>query len=107
MMNSDISSSVHARHSDHCCRDKHGKTCVRCVEKDKRQEKLEERGKRVAREAEVSAALAARVDTQASGKVRWADKLLTVNELARTEANRVQQAPRTLNDQAWLTERHR
>ncbi len=43
------------------------------------------------REAEVSAALAARAESRAAGKVRWYDKLPSVGKLAKSAANKVHQ----------------
>lgn len=55
--------------------------------------------KRSVREAQVAAALAARADTMATGKVRWDDKLPTVDKLAKTAAKKTQQALKTGNSQ--------
>ncbi|CAD6573420.1 MAG: hypothetical protein ASARMPRED_006073 [Alectoria sarmentosa] len=55
--------------------------------------------KRVVRETQVAAALDVRADTRAAKKVRWDDKLPTVDKLARTGANKAQQASKTANAQ--------
>lgn len=57
------------------------------------------KAKRSVREAQVAAALAARADTMATGKVRWDDKLPTVDKFAKTAANKTQQALKTVNSQ--------
>lgn len=79
------------------CIDKQGKTCVLCVEAERRSENDHVKGKRREREAEVAAALAARADTFAAARGRWGDKLPTVNKLARTAANKAQQASKMGN----------
>ena len=87
------------RHPWVYCLDKEGKTCVLCVEADKRFERVQLQAKRVVRETQVAAALDVRADTRAAKKVRWDDKLPTVDKLARTGANKAQQASKTANAQ--------
>ena len=80
------------RHPEAYCLDKEGKTCVMCKEAEKRFKRSQLKDQRVAREAQVAAALAARADTLAAGKVRWDTKLPSMNKLAKTESKRAQQA---------------
>ncbi|CAF9943500.1 MAG: hypothetical protein ALECFALPRED_000515 [Alectoria fallacina] len=87
------------RHPWVYCLDKEGRTCVLCVEADKRFERVQLQAKRVVRDAQVAAALDVRADTRAAKKVRWDDKLPTVDKLARTGANKAQQALKTANAQ--------
>ena len=85
------------RHPERFCQDKHGKSCVLCIEAKKRSGKDEEKEKRGAREAEVAAALAARAESLAERKMVWNEKLPTVNKLAKSAANKAQQAVRASN----------
>ncbi|KAF6226649.1 hypothetical protein HO173_012395 [Letharia columbiana] len=97
---------VELEHVFHCsyhpevyCLDKEGKTCVLCEEGERRFEMNQLKAKRSVRDAQVAAALAARADTMATGKVRWDDKLPTVDKLAKTAAKKTQQALKTGNSQ--------
>lgn len=83
------------RHPERFCSDKTGKSCVLCIENESRFETQQGKEKRVAREAEVAAALATRAETFAAGKIRWDDKLPTINRLAKSAANKAQQALKT------------
>ena len=85
------------RHPERFCQDKNGKTCILCMEAKKRSGKDQEKEKRGAREAEVAAALAARAASLAQRKMVWNEKLPTVNKLAKSAANKAQQALRTGN----------
>ena len=85
------------RHPDRFCQDMNGKTCILCIEAKKRSGKDQEREKRDAREAEVAAALASRAASLAERKMVWNEKLPTVNKLAKSAANKAQQALRTGN----------
>ena len=68
-----------------------------CEQLEKRFERFQTQAKRTAREAEVAAALAARADTRATGKIRWDDKLPSVNKLAKTVANKAEDALKSAN----------
>ena len=68
-----------------------------CIEAQRRWEREDSNLKRAVREAQVSAALAERRDTLAAGKVRWNDKVPTVNKIARTVANKAQEKSKTAN----------
>ena len=85
------------RHPERFCQDKHGKTCILCIEAKKRAGKDQEKEKRSAREAEVTAALAARAASLAERKMVWNEKIPTVNKLAKSAANKAQQALKTGN----------
>lgn len=94
------------KHPDAYCKDKEGKTCVLCVEVERRFERDQSKNKRMIREAQVAAALAARAGTLAAKKARWDDRLPTVNKLAKTAANKAQQDLKTINaqikaEEAW------
>lgn len=83
------------RHPERFCSDKTGKTCVLCAEQESRFDRRHGKEKRVAREAEVAAVLATRAETLAAGKIRWDDKLPTINRLAKSTANKAQQTLKT------------
>lgn len=87
------------RHPEAYCIDKEGETCVLCEEAERRFERTQIKAKRRVRETEVAAALAARADPLTAGKVRWDDKLPTLNKLAKTAANKAQQASKTTDTQ--------
>ena len=70
-----------------------------CQEQERRFELNLQKARRAIRENEVAAALAARADTLAGGKVRWDHKLPTVKKLAKTAANKAQQALKTADTQ--------
>ncbi len=72
-------------HPEAYCLDKEGKTCVLCKDAEKRFKRSQLKKQRVAREAQVAAALAARADTLTAGKVRWHTKLPVIDRLAKTE----------------------
>ena len=87
------------RHPETYCLDKEGKTCVLCKEAERRFKRSQLKEQKVAREAQVAAALAARADTLAAGKVRWDTKLPTIDKLAKTESKKVKQNSRSINAQ--------
>ena len=66
--------------------------CTLCEETEKRFERAQKKVKQVERESQLAIALAARAETQAAGKVQWHDDLPSVSKLAKTAANKAQQA---------------